>query len=120
MILFAGIFTHMQTGRRFCTPVPPPSSDTIFRFGSNSRGGKGVASAFGFILVINPMIALLALGTWLVFAFAFRYSSLAALAAAVLNLAYAYFYAGEVETVFFSAIALLVVLVRHHANIRHA
>ena len=53
----------------------------------------------------------------LVFAFLFRYSSLAALAAAVLTPLYAYFYAGEVESVFFTAVALLVV-VRHHANIR--
>ena len=81
------------------------------------KGGKGVASTFGFILVINPAIALMALATWLVFAFLFRYSSLAALAAAVLTPLYAYFYAGEVESVFFTAVALLVV-VRHHANIR--
>lgn len=76
-----------------------------------------MASTFGFILVINPAIALMALATWLVFAFLFKYSSLAALAAAVLTPLYAYFYAGEVESVFFTAVALLVVI-RHHANIR--
>lgn len=59
-----------------------------------------MASTFGFILVINPAIALMALATWLVFAFLFKYSSLAALAAAVLTPLYAYFYAGEVESVF--------------------
>ena len=67
--------------------------------------------------MINPAIALMALATWLVFAFLFKYSSLAALAAAVLTPLYAYFYAGEVESVFFTAVALLVVI-RHHANIR--
>ena len=81
------------------------------------KGGKGVASTFGFILVINPMIALMALATWLVFAFTFKYSSLSAIAAAVLTPLYAYFYAGEVESVFFTVIALLV-LVRHHTNIK--
>ncbi len=115
-MFFAGIFTHTKL-------VAALYAGTAAVFGHNFplwlkfKGGKGVASAFGFILVINPMIALLALGTWLVFAFAFRYSSLSALAAAVLTPLYAYFYAGEVETVFFSAIALLL-LVRHHANIR--
>lgn len=80
------------------------------------KGGKGVASAFGFILVISPTVALLALETWLIFAFAFRYSSLSAIAAATLTPVYAYFFAGEIEAVFFTAIAVLV-LVRHHANI---
>ena len=81
------------------------------------KGGKGVASTFGFILAINPMLALMALATWLVFAFTFKYSSLSAIAAAVLTPLYAYFYAGEIESFFFTAIALLV-LVRHHANIK--
>lgn len=115
-MFFAGIFTNTKL-------VAALYAGTAAVFGHNFplwlkfKGGKGVASAFGFILVINPMIALLALGTWLIFAFTFRYSSLSALAAAVLTPLYAYFYAGEVETIFFSAIALLVV-VRHHANIR--
>ena len=81
------------------------------------KGGKGVASTFGFILVLSPNIALMALATWLLFAFMFKYSSLAALAAAALTPLYAYFYAGETETIFYTAIALLVI-VRHHANIR--
>ena len=80
------------------------------------KGGKGVASTFGFILVMNPQIALLALATWLVFAFVFRYSSLSAIAAAVLTPVYSYFFSGEIESIFYTAIALLVLL-RHHANI---
>ena len=80
------------------------------------KGGKGVASAFGFIVVMSPTLGLLALLTWLVFAFAFRYSSLSAIAAATLTPVYAYFFAGEMEAIFFSMIALLV-LIRHHANI---
>ncbi len=81
------------------------------------RGGKGVASTFGLILVLSPNIALMALATWLLFAFMFKYSSLAALAAATLTPLYAYFYAGETETIFYTAIALLVI-VRHQTNIR--
>ena len=115
-MFFAGIFTSTNL-------VAALYAGTAAIIGHNFpvwlkfKGGKGVASTFGFILVINPAIALMALATWLVFAFLFRYSSLAALAAAVLTPLYAYFYAGEVESVFFTAVALLVV-VRHHANIR--
>ena len=80
------------------------------------KGGKGVSSAFGFILVISPILALMAFGTWLVMVIAFRYSSLAAITAATVTPLYAYFVEGEVQTIFFTLIALLV-LFRHHANI---
>lgn len=80
------------------------------------KGGKGVASSFGFILVINPWIACCAFMTWLAFAVAFRYSSLSAIAAAVFTPIYAYFLTGQIEAAFFTAIAILVV-VRHRANI---
>lgn len=81
------------------------------------KGGKGVASSFGFILIISPLTALCTLLTWLTFAFAFRYSSLSAIAAAVLTPLYSFFLNGQIETSFFTAIALLV-LIRHHANIK--
>src|SRR5574344_1668314 len=47
------------------------------------KGGKGVSSAFGFILMTQWQVALIALGIWLVMAFTLRYSSLSALTAAV-------------------------------------
>ena len=80
------------------------------------KGGKGVASTFGFLLATAPQIAGLALMTWLIMAFAFRYSSLAAITAAVLVPVYAFFLAEPVYAIFYSALALLV-LIRHHANI---
>lgn len=80
------------------------------------KGGKGVASAFGFILVISPMVALAAFATWLIMAILFRYSSLAAITAAVLTPLYTFFFAGVIETAFITFIAVLV-LARHHTNI---
>ncbi len=47
------------------------------------RGGKGVATALGVLLGFHPLLALTALATWLVVALVTRYSSAAALAAAV-------------------------------------
>ena len=47
------------------------------------KGGKGVATAAGVLLGINPWLGLATLATWLIIAFFFRYSSLAALVAAV-------------------------------------
>ncbi|MFZ6675596.1 glycerol-3-phosphate 1-O-acyltransferase PlsY [Undibacterium sp. Xuan67W] len=46
-------------------------------------GGKGVATALGVLLGLNPWLGLATLATWLIIAFAFRYSSLAALIAAI-------------------------------------
>lgn len=51
----------------------------FFRF----RGGKGVATALGVLLGLNPLLGLATLITWIVVAYAFRYSSLAALIAAL-------------------------------------
>ncbi len=51
----------------------------FFRF----QGGKGVATAAGVLLGINWVLGLATLATWLIVAFFSRYSSLAAIAAAV-------------------------------------
>lgn len=80
------------------------------------KGGKGVASAFGLLLATQPLIALSVLGIWLVTAFMFRYSSLAALTAAAALPLITFFYAEPVYTAFYSALVILVI-VRHHGNI---
>lgn len=46
------------------------------------KGGKGVATAAGVLLGLDPWLALATLATWLFVAFTSRYSSLAALIAA--------------------------------------
>ncbi len=51
----------------------------FFRF----VGGKGVATALGILLGINGWLGLATLVTWVVIAYAFRYSSLAALVASI-------------------------------------
>lgn len=80
------------------------------------KGGKGVASTFGFILATSPQIALLALLTWLATAFISKYSSLSAIMAAIATPVYAFFLTEPIYCIFYTGIALLV-LIRHHANI---
>jgi glycerol-3-phosphate acyltransferase PlsY len=87
------------------------------------RGGKGVATAAGVLLAASGWLGLATALTWLVVAVFFRYSSLAALAAAV----FAPFYAllGQdlvwnlqpAMVVALGAISLLVIW-RHQHNIR--
>lgn len=84
----------------------------------NFKGGKGVASTFGFVLITCWPIAVAILLIWLVMAFTFKYSSLSALTAAVLVPLISCYLTPSVEyTYVYSAIAVLVIL-RHHANIK--
>ena len=79
------------------------------------KGGKGVASAFGFLLVTKPLIALSVFAIWLTTAFITRYSSLSAIIAAISLPIITYFTADSVYTICYSALVVLV-LIRHHAN----
>ena len=56
----------------------------FFRF----QGGKGVATAAGVIFGFEPWLGLAALLTWVIVAYAFRYSSLASIVTAVFAPAY--------------------------------
>jgi glycerol-3-phosphate acyltransferase PlsY len=55
------------------------------------RGGKGVSTALGILLAIDPWLGLATLATWIIIAVFFRYSSLAALVAAAFAPFYTYF-----------------------------
>lgn len=80
------------------------------------KGGKGVASAFGFFLIMTPQVALAAFAVWITMAIIFKYSSLAAITAAVSVPVFAFFMLPPVYTMFYCAIAVLV-LINHRSNI---
>jgi acyl phosphate:glycerol-3-phosphate acyltransferase len=85
----------------------------FFRF----VGGKGVATALGVLLGLSGWLGLATLLTWLVIAYAFRYSSLAALVASV----FAPFYYGLLFGADAKLLAVLVMsgllIYRHRQNI---
>jgi glycerol-3-phosphate acyltransferase PlsY len=81
------------------------------------RGGKGVAPALGVLLGLAWPVALGAALVWLATALMLRYSSLAALVAAVAAAIFAPFVADRATAAVIAGIALLIIL-RHHANIR--
>lgn len=82
------------------------------------KGGKGVASTFGFILATCWPVALIALLVWLIMAFTFKYSSLSALTAAIFVPIASYFFAPTPQYTWFYLCITLLVVVRHHANIK--
>ena len=90
----------------------------FFRF----QGGKGVATAAGVLIGIQPLLGLATLATWLIVAYFSRYSSLAALASALF--APAYYFLGHrvawyVDNLVLLAVAVMsaVLIWRHQANI---
>jgi acyl phosphate:glycerol-3-phosphate acyltransferase len=85
----------------------------FFRF----QGGKGVATAAGVLLALNPWVGLASLGTWLVVAIATRYSSLAALLTALLAPVYVHLFHGDSHIVAAVAVMSVLLIWRHRANI---
>ena len=90
----------------------------FFRF----KGGKGVATAAGVLIGIQPLLGFATLATWLIVAYFSRYSSLAALASALF--APAYYFLGHrvawyVDNRVLLAVAVMsaVLIWRHQANI---
>lgn len=87
------------------------------------KGGKGVATALGIVFGLSPWLGLATAATWLIVAVFFRYSSLAALSAAVFAPLYYALGNGVLWTtqwLVFGALVLMVLglFARHHANIK--
>lgn len=81
------------------------------------KGGKGVATALGVLLGFNPWIGLLAIATWIIVAAIWRFSSLAALAAAGFAPIFAVFFFGfEARTLVVFIMSVLLIW-RHKSNI---
>jgi acyl phosphate:glycerol-3-phosphate acyltransferase len=82
------------------------------------KGGKGVATAAGVLLVINPLLGLATLCTWLAIVAFFRYSSAAALAAAVFAPFY-YVLLFGINVVAAAVVFICLLLIwRHRGNIK--
>lgn len=84
------------------------------------QGGKGVATALGVLLGLNPYLALGTLATWVTIAVFFRYSSLAALVSAVFAAFFTLILYNAGHPFFAAVTAVAVLLVwRHQSNIRN-
>jgi glycerol-3-phosphate acyltransferase PlsY len=83
------------------------------------KGGKGVATACGILFGINWILGLATLGTWLIVAMFMRYSSLAALAAAVFGPIYFVFLFGFQPMGIALLVVCLLLIWRHRSNIHN-
>ena len=88
----------------------------IFPIWLGFKGGKGVATLIGILFGLHWPLALMFLGIWLAFAFAFKFSSLAALASSTMLPVWALLL-GRVELALPTAALALVIWIMHRANI---
>ena len=82
------------------------------------KGGKGVATAAGVLLAIDLRLGLATLGTWLLVAFTLRYSSLAALIAAVGAPIYALLLWGRNPLVLAVGVIAILLIGKHWPNLQ--
>jgi glycerol-3-phosphate acyltransferase PlsY len=82
------------------------------------KGGKGVATAAGVLLALDPLLGLAVAGTWLFIAYAFRYSSLAAVMAAALAPVYAVLMHGANNAAIVVGLIGMALIGKHWQNIQ--
>ena len=82
------------------------------------KGGKGVATFFGALLGIDLLAGLAALITWLLIAYLFKYSSLAALLTALFSIAYIWFFSNSMILTGACLIMSCLLIWRHSENIK--
>ncbi|WP_185181752.1 glycerol-3-phosphate 1-O-acyltransferase PlsY [Mycoavidus sp. B2-EB] len=83
------------------------------------KGGKGVATAAGVLFAMHPILGMATAASWLIMAFFFRYSSLAALVAAIFAPFYEVFMFGfDANSIAVLAMSVLLIF-RHRSNIQN-
>ena len=119
MILGEGSLSSSLNSWILCGVVVAVFLGHLFPIFHGFKGGKGVATACGILFGINWILGLATLATWIIVAKFMRYSSLAALAAAVFGPIYFVFLFGFHPM----GIALLIVCAlliwRHRSNIHN-
>ena len=83
------------------------------------KGGKGVATALGVLLALSWPTALICAAVWLIMAFGFKVSSLAALIATLISPFVAWWFIPYHNWIIAIVIIDLLVLYRHKSNIKN-
>ena len=91
----------------------------IFPIWADFRGGKGIATLFGMILSIQPLVAVSLIGVFLLMLFLTRYVSLSSISASIAFpvLIFFIFHNPEVSYRLFAIATACLVVLTHHKNI---
>jgi len=83
------------------------------------KGGKGVATLLGVLLGTSWMAGLGSIAVWLLVAFGLKYSSLAALVAALFAPVQIWYFTGSTEMAASTALMSLILFWRHKSNVQN-
>ena len=91
----------------------------LFPVFASFRGGKGVASLFGMVLAIQPWIALICIGVFLLVVWLTKYISLGSIAGVIVfaSCVWFAFHESDVYIRWFSAASMFVLILMHRKNI---
>jgi len=81
------------------------------------KGGKGIATTFGVIFALNPVISILALIIWGVVVIATRYVSLSSIFALIAIFIFTILFKQPYEYIIFSTIVMILGIFKHKDNI---
>lgn len=82
------------------------------------KGGKGVATTIGGLMILTPMVLALSSITWIVSFFIWRYVSLASILLGVSIPIWTFFLNKPQPQIISSVIVMILIIVRHRANIK--
>ena len=82
------------------------------------KGGRGVATGLGLILLFMPDVCIFSFTVWLVLVFVTRYVSLGSIVGAFITPIVAYMRGYPAELVLFALAACVFVIVRHYENMK--
>ncbi|MGL5205887.1 MAG: glycerol-3-phosphate 1-O-acyltransferase PlsY [Acidaminococcaceae bacterium] len=82
------------------------------------KGGRGVATGLGLILLFMPDVCIFSFTVWLVIVFVTRYVSLGSIVGAFITPIVAYYRGYPIELVLFALAACVFVIVRHYENMK--
>jgi glycerol-3-phosphate acyltransferase PlsY len=119
LVLGEAMVTQGAASWIFCGVVIAVFLGHLYPLFHGFKGGKGVATACGILFGINLTLGLATLATWLIVAFFLRYSSLAALAAAVFGPIYFVFLFGFQPMAIALSVVCALLIWRHRSNIRN-
>ena len=119
LVLGEAMVTQGTAAWIFCGVVIAVFLGHLYPLFHGFKGGKGVATACGILFGISLTLGLATLATWLIVAFFLRYSSLAALAAAVFGPIYFIFLFGFQPIAIALSVVCALLIWRHRSNIRN-
>lgn len=82
------------------------------------KGGKGVATSLGAIAGVSWPVALAMIVTWLIVAYGFKISSMAALVASALSPFYFWWFSGSMTYMITGTFIAILLIWRHRSNIQ--